>query len=203
MEAKFFFDGETPFVSTYDFHKDRERAPHWDQPTHRGRLEMAVKLAYEAAMEIFIQHENVPVRIVDLGCGDGGLLQQLKQWPTLIMARGYDFQPSNRQGWDERGVDAEQLNFVERWDEVVQADVYVITECLEHLADPHGVVRRIHDRGAHIVASSPWTEHDGSHDECHAWAWDVGGYTTMMTNAGFSLARFEQVGMFQVYWGRP
>jgi 2-polyprenyl-3-methyl-5-hydroxy-6-metoxy-1,4-benzoquinol methylase len=205
VEAKL-FDGETPFVSTFDFHKDRERAPHWEQPAHRGRLERAVQFVHAAASEIWLadgDNDALPVTVVDLGCGDGGLLQQLKQWPTLIDAYGYDFQPSNALGWKERGVTAVRLDFVANWTAVTLAQVYVITECLEHLADPHKMVQRIHNRGAHIIASSPWTEHAGSHDECHAWAWDVDGYAKMLTDAGFMISGVEQVGMFQVMWGRP
>jgi len=205
VEAKL-FDGDTPYVSTFNFHKDRERAPHWEQPAHRGRLEMAVSFVHAAASEIWLADgdvEALPVTVVDLGCGDGGLLQQLKQWPSVIDAYGYDFQPSNANGWSERGVTAVRLDFTEKWTAVTTAQVYVITECLEHLADPHKIVQRIHNRGAHIIASSPHTEHAGSHDECHAWAWDTEGYAAMMARAGFTAARHETTGMFQVYWGRP
>jgi hypothetical protein len=118
-----------------------------------------------------------------------------------MLVAGYDFQPSNKYGWGERGVSARQLNFVEHWDEVVDADIYVITEVLEHLTDPHEMVRRIYRRGAQIVASSPWTEHAKSHDECHAWAWDMEGYAALLTQAGFRIKEHLKTTMFQVIWG--
>src|SRR5262252_7970312 len=191
MEHKL-FEGDTPHVSTFAFHEHRERAPHWDQPTHRPRLERAVNFVHQAAVMVAQDDHNgedydLPVTVVDLGCGDGGLLQQLKQWPSLIDAYGYDFQPSNVAGWAERGVTAFPQSFMDDWDQVIRAQVYVITECLEHLANPHGMVERIRNRGAHIVASSPWTEHYNSHDECHAWAWDQAGYRALIANAGFGV----------------
>lgn len=202
MEWKL-FDGDVPFVSTFEFHRDRERAPHIDQPTHQNRLAVAARMA--RAVDHEWRGDSAP-HIVDLGCGDGGLVARLRE--DGLSAWGYDFQPSNAAGWRERGVTefCERLNFVEHWAHVRVADLYVITECLEHLADPHGMLRGIRDRGAQIVASSPAKEHAGSHDACHAWAWDMDGYAELMRNAGFDVR--EQVrdvigGMFQLIWAVP
>lgn len=198
MEWKL-FDGAVPHVSTFEFHEHRERAPHLEQQIHRARLEVAYALVQAAHTQVRYAWER-KTRVVDLGCGDGGLLSLLK---GDFSCYGYDFQPSNAMGWVERGVNAEQLDFVANWDIVLDADIYVITECLEHLAQPHEMVRRIYDRGAQIVASSPHTEHAGSHDECHAWAWDQAGYAQLITNAGFTIKEHMTAGMFQVIWGAP
>ena len=192
MEWKL-FDGDVPHVSTFEFHEHRPRAPHLEQSIHRGRLERAASYAIESVRGVDDGF------VVDLGCGDGGLLSLLED--AWIPAYGYDFQPTNASGWVERGVNAEALNFVDHWHEVQEATTYVITEVLEHLADPHGMVKRIYDRGANIVASSPWTENNTSHDECHAWAWDMAGYTDMLLTAGFEIHGHSQEGMFQVIWG--
>jgi 2-polyprenyl-3-methyl-5-hydroxy-6-metoxy-1,4-benzoquinol methylase len=197
VEAKL-FDGDVPHVSTFEFHEHRERAPHLEQGVHQGRLYKTYALVQAAMARKRLTGKRI-VSVCDLGCGDGGLLSLIKEPDTDTI--GYDFQPSNVMGWVERGVNAYSLNFVERWDEVVDADVYVITECLEHLADPHGMVRKIFDRGGQIVCSSPWTETYASHDECHAWAWDQLGYTAMVTSAGFNVVAHETDGMFQIIWG--
>lgn len=194
-EWKLFTDEEA-YVSTFEFHEHRERAAHLEQANHVGRLHAAFRLVLAAAEAI-----NKPlVRVIDLGCGDGGLLQLLKADPG-VAAQGYDFQPSNAAGWVERGVHAEALNFVEHWDEVPLAHIYVMTECLEHLTKPHEMVGRIAERNAHLVCSSPFTEHAGSHDECHAWAWDMEGYAQMIKDEGFVIHVQEPAGgMFQVVW---
>jgi len=186
-----FYDG-VPHVSTFEFHEHRDRAPHLEQPNHRPRMDLALQLALNARGDYY----------VDLGCGDGGMLQMLKS--TGVQAIGFDFQPSNVAGWVERGVEAYAVNFVEDWGiEVPDADVYMITEVLEHLADPHTMVHLIRERDAQIVASSPHDEHAGSHDECHAWAWDVEGYAKMMTDAGFTVVEHVTVDRFQVLRGVP
>jgi hypothetical protein len=78
-------------------------------------------------------------------------------------------------------------------------DIAVTTEVLEHLAHPHDVVTRIRTAGARfLVASSPWNEHPGSHDACHAWAWDAEGYAALLTQGGWHVQRHDIVGQFQV-----
>ena len=197
------FNGDIPHVSTFEFHEHRERAPHLEQAAHRARLELAYALSQAAVLRIkeSVAYKDHIIKIVDLGCGDGGLMSLMKSSDTKVF--GFDFQPSNVVGWAERGVDAYWLNFVEQWEDVDQAEIYTITECLEHLANPHQMVASIRARNAQIVASSPWTEHAGSHDECHAWAWDMSGYAEMLTNAGFNIASHSTTGMFQVIWGVP
>lgn len=180
------FDGDVAEVSTFGFHEHRERAPHLEQDIHRGRMELARDAAIRAAGRFY----------VDLGCGDGGMLQLLAA--AGLNARGYDFQPSNAAGWAERNVWAEHLDFVREWYHTQWADVYVITEVLEHLTDPHEMVRRIHDRGAQIICSSPHDETYESHDACHAWAWDYVGYEYLLTTAGFTIAEHHVTGRFQV-----
>ena len=194
MEAKLFV-GDTPHVSTFAFHEHRERAPHLEQFVHRERLLLARNYVALAVQDV----PRPLTKIVDLGCGDGGLLSLLTEVP-LAAAVGYDFQPSNAVGWAERGVIAYARHFVDEWPAIPYADVYVLTEVLEHLADPHRMVRRVRERGAQLVCSSPWTESYESHDECHAWAWDQEGYAKMLTDEGFQIRAHTTAGMFQIVW---
>jgi 2-polyprenyl-3-methyl-5-hydroxy-6-metoxy-1,4-benzoquinol methylase len=190
------FTGDVADVSTFKFHEHRERAPHLEQGVHQGRLYKSYDFVREAVDRVE-GRQVVPASVVDLGCGDGGLLSLISRLPW-VNSWGYDFQPSNARGWEERNVKGYALNFVDDFENVGRADVYVMTEVLEHLTDPHGFVKKIHERGAQLIASSPWTEHAGSHDECHAWAWDQEGYKQLMWQAGFKVVRHETTGMFQV-----
>lgn len=189
------FDGDVPFVSTAEFHADRVRAPHLEQPFHRPRLE-------RAAVFVTIASQLGAATCSDLGCGDGGLLSLLRGVEGLD-AWGYDFAPANAAGWVERGVKAELLDvFGADRDRVRLGDCVVLTEVLEHVADPDGVVGWVGGHCRFVVASSPWTERPGHHDECHAWAFDVAGYRDLMVAAGFELLRHDTVGCFQVVLGR-
>lgn len=185
------FDGDVPYVSTPEFHRDRERARHLAQPEHRDRLLAAARMIRKAAGPLGT--------FSDLGCGDGGLLSLVQD--AFHKAWGYDFTPANVQGCKERGVDAAYLDVFGRdRDNVLLGSVVALTEVLEHLADPHGVLKWIHGStsAGTLVCSSPWNENADAHDECHAWAWDSDGYVTMIADAGWRVVEQEHVGRFQL-----
>jgi hypothetical protein len=191
------FDGDVPYVSTAEFHADRERAPHLEQPAHRPRLEHAAGLVLAAVQ--LVARGGARATVSDLGCGDGGLLSLIQDHTT---AWGYDFAPANVAGWAERGVTAEALDvFGADRDAVKFGDITVMTEVLEHLADPHGVVRWVGEHSPFIVASSPWGERPDWHDECHAWAFDRVGYRALIEQGGYRILRHDPVGQFQVVLG--
>ena len=196
MEWKL-FTGDTPHVSTFEFHEHRERATHLEQPIHRPRLELAAQFVLIAARLARVQ------TLSDLGCGDGGLLSLVQD--KLADAWGYDFCPANAEGWPERGVKAEALDvFGADKDRVRFGSVTTVTEVLEHLADPHQAVRWIAGHSRYIVASSPWDETPDSHDECHSWAWDRAGYQQLIEQGGYRVLRHAEAGRFQVILGwRP
>jgi len=193
MEYKFFTEN-VPFVSTAEFHRDRERAPHLEQGMHIPRLYAAADLVRRVA------RDDPDLQVSDLGCGDGGLLSLIQN--DVKLAWGYDFAPANAAGWVERGVAARSLDvFNTQWDEAVYGDLVVMTEVLEHLADPHGVLKRLHaeDEVQWIVASSPRNETPESHSGEHAWAWDVTGYVTLFEQSGWHVTMHVMPdGYFQV-----
>lgn len=195
------FSGPVPYVSTAGFHRDRERAPHLEQEWHRPRLELAADMVRQAARELGCAERTVTHS--DLGCGDGGLLSLLRDAPGLD-SWGYDFQPSNAAGWEERDVTAYALDvFGEERDQAEFGEVVSMTEVLEHLADPHGWLKRLRRAGVRrLVCSSPFNENDRVHDECHAWAWDRDGYAAMLWDAGWRIVRNETVNLFQVVLAR-
>jgi SAM-dependent methyltransferase len=188
------FEGAVPYVSTAAFHADRERAPHLEQGWHRPRLERAAEF-----VRMVTDRQPVKDRTVsDLGCGDGGLLSLLAG-PGEISAWGYDFAPANAAGWTERGVSAFALDvFGVDIQRVQFGTVTVMTEVLEHLEDPHGVLRWVRGNSRFLVCSSPWNENQNNHCEEHAWAWDLEGYAAMIQAAGWTVVQHQQVGLFQV-----
>lgn len=181
------FDGDSPHVSTFAFHEHRERAAHLEQEWHRARLLRTAELV--RGLE--------PVSVVDLGCGDGGLLSLLEG----IDAWGYDFQPSNQWAWEERGVRAEPADAFAPDARVEWGQVAVMTEVLEHLADPHGTLARIAEHVDYVVASSPWNETGDAHCAEHAWAWDEDGYLDLF-EAHFDVQHHERVGWSQLIVAR-
>lgn len=193
-EWRLYPEGKVPHVSTAQFHEHRERAPHLEQEHHKERLWTAANMVKAAKGPLGT--------FSDLGCGDGGLLSLVKDFYPGNRAWGYDFQPSNKAGWEERGVDGTALDvFNGGWEYVSLGSVVACTEVLEHLADPHGIVQRIYDdpRTGALVCSSPWNETGQMHDPCHAWAWDAAGYAAMIEAAGWHIREHVALGSgFQV-----
>lgn len=179
---------DTDFPSTFEYHKDRERAPHLEQNWHAGRLFMAAKFIRRVA----------PHSVVDLGCGDGGLLSLIKDIPSW----GYDFCPANAEGWKERGVRGEQRDvFNTDFDGVLWGELTVVTEVLEHLRDPHGVVDRIAHNSKYIVASCPFDEQPkDDHDE-HLWGWDEEGFKALV-GEHFTILEYRRVDWTQLLMGK-
>lgn len=190
------FEGDVPYVSTAEFHADRERAPHLEQSWHQPRLFRAADFVRESA-------QGSPGRlwsVSDLGCGDGGLLSLVKDMTDVRTCWGYDFAPANAAGWVERDVQAQALDvFGKDRDAVALGDIVVMTEVLEHVADPRGVLLWLKQQHVRrLVCSSPWNETPQYHSPEHAWAWDMAGYAAMFGQAGWTVNRHEQVGLFQV-----
>lgn len=189
-EHRLFPADAPPEWTTPEWYTTRARASHLEEGVHRDRLHLAARMVVDLATE----HDATSV--VDLGAGDGGLLSLLAEWAPNLTAWGYDLQQTNVDGARERGVDVTLRNVVARvprW-----GDVAVATEMLEHLADPHGFVRRVAKRSPVLVVSSPWTETPESHYDFHCWAWDQDGYRQLLEQAGLRVVRHETTGMFQV-----
>jgi hypothetical protein len=196
-EWRLFPEGEIPYCTTQEFYEGRARAPHLEEGAHRDRLLLAADMVRDAVDRFGVRS------VVDLGCGDGGLLSLLQEtsFERDVPMWGYDLQRTNvNPAVLERNVDVRYGDVVAG--EVEWGELAVATEMLEHLLDPHEFVRRVGARSRVIVASSPFTETDQSHYEFHTWAFDMAGYRALIEQAGYHVERHETTSMFQVILGR-
>jgi len=203
-EWQLFEPGTLPEWTTPGWYEDRESAPHVDQAEHRGRLDLACDLATYAILRLGAS------TVVDLGCGDGGLLKLISDRLAEEAARGeivlpwtawgYDLAPANVEAArSKRGLtNVSYLDVVTDPRSVTWGDLAIATEMLEHLLDPHEFVRRVARRSRYLVASSPHVETDRSHYGYHTWAWDQDGYRSLLEQAGYVILRHETWSMFQV-----
>lgn len=196
-EWQLFEPGTIPEYTTVEWYKDRDRAPHLEDGAHIGRLELAADFVEYAIREWGV------TTVVDLGCGDGGLLSSLrgvaKENDTDMW--GYDLAPNNvTAAIFDRGVYASHRDVVNG--DVEWGELAICTEMLEHLLDPHGFLRRVAEHSEFIVASSPYAETDQSHYDFHTWAWDEEGYQELLGQAGYDVVRHETWSMFQIVLGR-
>jgi trans-aconitate methyltransferase len=191
-EWRLFPEGTVPEFTRPEWYAGRERAPHLEQPDHGPWLRMTHHFA-----RLMMTGSNL-TSMVDLGCGDGGLLSLMKD----TRCWGYDLCQANVEAArDERGVTAVMLDVAGEPESITWGELAVATEMLEHLADPHGFVRLIASRARAVVASSPVNEDDRSHYEFHAWAWDMAGYRAMFEAAGFGIVIHSLSGSYQILAG--
>lgn len=197
-EVRLYPAGTVPECTTAEWYAGRDHAPHLEQGLHRPRLEVAAQYAAELSAEL----DGAPV--VDIGAGDGGLLSLLRA--RGVAGHGYDLQPSNVAAAATRGVSVELRDAISALGtyevgDIELAPVAVCTEVIEHLIDPHLVLRQLAACAdvRYLVASSPWTETNGGAYEHHLWAWDTVGYTALLEGNGWRVLRFELAGMFQIF----
>lgn len=190
MEYKLFHGDVAPFTD-YDFYRDREAAHHMEQGGHTERLLKALDFA------IIARDEYGCKTFSDLGCGDGGWVQAATR--AGLKAWGYDMQPSNvEHAQNFRNVDVRLTNF-ENDPSIIYGDCIVITEVLEHVTDPHGLLRDLPSKV--LIASSPFHETNDAHYEFHNWAWDEEGYAALLRQAGYEVVKHENVWLNQVILG--
>lgn len=161
---------------------------HLDNPAHGPRLRHCARLVDRLVAEHSVRS------VTDLGCGDGGLLSLLR---SGMPAWGYDVRVASVTN-ARPGCDVRLADFLT--EPVELGDLAVLTEVLEHLDDPDGLLRGLDV--SWVVASSPADENIRRHDHTHVWAWDSAGYVDLFTGAGWVVVSHERVGRFQVIAAR-
>lgn len=175
----------TAYESTFEFHEGREAAHHIEETAHKARFDKTIEYINSLDVE----------SLSDLGAGDGGLLSRLN-----IRCWGYDFHiPNIEYARNTRNVDVRNFNFVEQIDTIELGEVVTITEAIEHLENPHDLLRRISLRGdRYLICSSPVNETKDFHCEEHVWAWDFEGYEALLKDNGWDILKHEVIFPFQI-----
>src|SRR5262249_40287079 len=165
-----------PFFTTPEFFRRHDWIPPYHQAGHKERTQMVA-----AALHLLVEYEPEIQTLLDLGCGDGSLLDLLADLPVVScgMTAGIadGIQARNR---GHEVIIGDFLSEV-----IPPADVIVMTEVLEHLIDPHELLTRLPAK--FLLLSSPSAETDEWHYEHHAWAWDMDGYRAMIESAGWEV----------------
>lgn len=174
-EWQLFEPGTVPHFTTPGFFASHP----WVDPAHQAGH--AERTAMVAALVRRVVRDRAPGSLVDLGCGDGSLLTQLRDLP--IPAWGYDAGADNVAHARAAGLDVHRADLLT--DPIRYADLVVATELVEHLTDPRGFLRRL--PATDLVLSSPSAEDADWHYEHHAWAWDLTGYAELVCSCGWTV----------------
>lgn len=191
MECRLFAEGTVPDYTTPEFYAGRDSAPHLEQDAHRGRLLLTAEMVRDARVRHGVNS------VIDLGCGDGGLLSLIQD---EVPAWGYDLQQTNVDASVARAADVRYGDVLTG--DLEWGDLAVMTELIEHLVDPDQLLRRVGRHCEFIVASSPWSETEENHYAYHAWCWDQDGYVQLLERNGFTVLRSGIWSMFQVHLAR-
>lgn len=202
-EHRLFDPADPPEWLDPEWWRDRPQCDHLGSPTgaHVSRLKAAERHARIAALSAGEGNDVAPV--CDLGAGDGALLSLLPE-SLRDKSWGYDVIRADVQYANEaRGVEVHLRNVQRAMTNngLILAPVVVLTEVLEHMADPHHFLQLLHARPEvrFVVASSPRNETPEQHEWNHAWCWDTEGYRAMFRAAGFQALSFEPVDWSQVW----
>lgn len=205
-ETRLFDPADPPEWLNPEWWRDRAHCDHLGSPTgaHVARLHAAADLVVRLFMS-----DKVIMSAVDIGAGDGALLERVRaQGGDIVEACwGYDIIAADvAYAREERGVQVTQANVqTDYYDTdgvpVEWADVVIMTEVLEHMADPHAFLVSLHKRSEirYVVASSPHSETAENHEWNHAWAWDTDGYRAMFEAAGFRSVEVRAVEWSQLW----
>lgn len=140
-------------------------------------------------------------QIIDLGTGDGALLQMLSDLPTDALY-GFDFNSTNV-GWGvdcNRSVSLRNVVTDNDWtDEVTCGTCLVASEILQYLLDPHAFVDKMYQTKARwVVASTPLANGPVGQNSLEIWAWDRDGFESLFKKAGWQLIDSYRVGQNQI-----
>jgi hypothetical protein len=127
------------------------------------------------------------ISLSDLGCGDGALLARLRGMRKLagVPMWGYDLGQADLEHGRACGLDLRAADITRGF--LDYGELAVASEVAEHLEDPEAFLLRIPSR--RIIVSSPSAETGSWHNEIHAWAWDLEGYSALVRRAGWVVTR--------------
>lgn len=186
-------DGVVPEWTTPGWYAQQPNSLMADGPCHGPRVQVAADMTSRVAHQIGARS------VIDVGAGDGGLLQRCTL-PEGCMAWGYDLQPSHVDYAAERGVEVHLVDVLAdpaavAWG--LDPRIVVCTEMLEHLLDPRAFLRSL--PAGWGVFSSPAKETGDAHYEHHVWAWDLDGYRALLEGCGWTVTEQVEVPpIFQV-----
>jgi 2-polyprenyl-3-methyl-5-hydroxy-6-metoxy-1,4-benzoquinol methylase len=177
---------DKPHSHDAEWYKDREAVDHINQSGHRPRLLTAHEYLDEILKTQTIQS------VADFGCGNGGLMREIKRANPDLEIWGYDLCPANVLEAKDRGSNVELVDFVLETD-LKYPEVVICTEVLEHLVDPDAFLKKLLDNGVkYVIASSPNYETPTSHEDYHLWVFQDNSYGDMFTEIGFEVLKQEK-----------
>lgn len=134
--------------------------------------------------------------ILDLGCGTGGFMDQLKDCLSARRTRGMDASPSALSACREKGLDVEYIDFAEPPPAPEKIyDIVTAMDVLEHLVDDTSLIqtayRCLHGGGYLLVSvpALPWLYSSWDKELGHCRRYTRAGLLKLFSDAEWDIIR--------------
>lgn len=168
-------EGEAAFYSGR--YPDGYRHDSW--PDHVERV--------KASADLIDKYRNQIRSAADLSCGDGALLNMISRRLTRAVLGDLNGVPASaavscRAQVLETIGPAELPGSLEHLEPV---DLFILSETLEHMDDPDGLLMRLGDVARYLFVSTPVDESAEAGNLEHYWSWGTGDVYDMLAAAGW------------------
>jgi hypothetical protein len=140
---------------------------HTQWPDHIQRVQATLDFIH--AMTTSSQRRIV----ADLSCGDAEIAKRVEGTKLLLLG---DYVENDAYAYHGRIEDTVRL--------LGYVDLFILSETLEHIDDPHRLLVDIRERAAYLVLTTPLDEQDAGNPE-HYWGWDEMGILDILEQAGW------------------
>lgn len=141
----------------------------YSEPLHHSQnKESGLRVMLTAAMIEYLFLQRDIRTVLDLGCGDGGLLRSIYREDKKFM--GIDLSKANTEFADDYLFEVRNEDFTKI--DIPRSDLIIICETLEHLVDPIETIKRLNCK--YLVASTPMDETLERHSPLHLWGFEKG-----------------------------
>ncbi len=155
MENTQYFESPSEVIERQDPTLDRylngdyaQKNPDWDSADARWK---ARKLN-----ELLLDHECRPSSIVEIGCGSGSTLAELRQFFPQASLAGFDIAPELVRFWGELtalGIRLELADYLDLEEPI--PDLLLVLDVLEHLGNPWEFLARLRHRSKFVAIHFP------------------------------------------------
>jgi SAM-dependent methyltransferase len=135
--ARFYVDGDYARLN-----------PTWDSEDAAWKADLVATL--------LASHGLLPSRLVEVGCGSGAVLAHLRSRLPQARLEGFDIAPGASRFWpahESRRLHLEVGDFLAIASE--PADVLLLLDVFEHVANPHDFLSRLRGRASHFIFHVP------------------------------------------------
>jgi SAM-dependent methyltransferase len=174
----------------YDLHNELENSHWW----FTARREIVLSLLRHELDTALVPRS--PLRLLDVGCGAGGMLRHLAQFGSAI---GVDPAPAAVDCAASKKVDVRLGGLPDTmpFDDGERFDVITLLDVLEHINDDGAALRKLRsllEPDGRIIITVPafmflWSDHDVVNEHCRRY--DRAGLAALLEAAGFDVLRIS------------